>query len=1068
MKQMGSFPTGWFLIGCFFVLLFFPGTAAGIGEDSFVQEADLKITCLGDWDFLSDLHVLVLAEETPFASCQLSQFEPYQVLSDFVISGEELPPASHCIELLAAVSQQFLERVQSDTRAIQEWTLQGPGIIHCRSKIRFALALGLLEPLVSLASLEGYTLGCCPLSRVWAVGGSENLDSPPAGLEFRLDYVPVTTPSVAPEGFIGMLRTGQTTIYNPGDDASYQRGLAQSLRMNGDGTLTDLNSGRTWLVDPAQAGINQTLPFDAARTACENLVFAGYEDWRLPSVEELSCLIDVSYPIYVHSIFSPLLETEMETYWTGTQASGDEQTAWAIDSAGGLNLFSNYSSFHVLPVRSDAPPASLADRFKISADGSTVFDAVTHLEWVRSPEDAGISGGCSFEEAISRCEDLVYAGSSDWRLPNRNEIHSLVARLGGGQTAFVDVIDAIHAEYWTSTKSLHPLRPFPWVFEARTGSINGRDYWYEGPMVLPVRAGLTTLACDEDSGDPTPTPVSAPTLTPTSTPTPHGPPGPVHPGGHVLVRSGSNNRIEEYDREGNLVRQFGDFQNPSAYVWIPSWRLLVATDKGLFAFDPDTREPQGLFCSYEGPAGFLKDAIRGVSGDLFLAHNSDHSIFRVDAHTGEMKGTFIRDPHLANPDGLAVLPNGNLVVTSGGYGGTQLLEFDGASGQFVRVLLDDDQIASPFDIERAEGNGDLFVSSRAHSCVVVVDSSSGQVKRTLGKGILSSPTGLLSTPDRHLLVADFETGSIHEFDSESGEHIGVFATVSANGPVFLGYIPGGPFNLPPSPPTVRLEPQQPLTSDDILCHATGSIDPEQLAVTYQYQWLIDGKSIESVTGSVLGNEWTHRDEVIECRVKASDGEQLSRESSDQVAILNTPPSLPVIRILPEFPSPADGLAVWFDTLSTDADGDEMVYLFEWYESPEGILWQRRPEISGNLRPFYPGEAALSGLYTRFTQGGEHWRVKVTPVELWTLQSKQIAVENLEDLPSVIREVVILYDLDGSHTVDALDLFLMSQMWYSEKAQVKENLRYMVFDPVLPDTSLFTVQRFLDYLDQIKK
>ena len=50
-----------------------------------------------------------------------------------------------------------------------------------------------------------------------------------------------------------------------------------------------------------------------------------------------------------------------------------------------------------------------------------VRDSKTGLLWQKTYET-----GLTWKEALAYCEDLTYAGYSDWRMPNRNELVSLV------------------------------------------------------------------------------------------------------------------------------------------------------------------------------------------------------------------------------------------------------------------------------------------------------------------------------------------------------------------------------------------------------------------------------------------------------------------------------------------------------------------------------------------------------------------------------------------------------------------------------------------------------------------
>ena len=66
-------------------------------------------------------------------------------------------------------------------------------------------------------------------------------------------------------------------------------GTLPAYRDNGDGTVTDLNTGLVWQKSPDF----QTLrTWNQAVTYAASLVLAGKSDWRLPTVKELYSLID--------------------------------------------------------------------------------------------------------------------------------------------------------------------------------------------------------------------------------------------------------------------------------------------------------------------------------------------------------------------------------------------------------------------------------------------------------------------------------------------------------------------------------------------------------------------------------------------------------------------------------------------------------------------------------------------------------------------------------------------------------------------------------------------------------
>jgi hypothetical protein len=93
--------------------------------------------------------------------------------------------------------------------------------------------------------------------------------------------------------------TGQTTSFVAGDDGDIRAGTPLSYTDNGDGTITDNNTGLVWEKHSADGGIhdqNNTYTWGdgfAMHVAGLNTTnFAGHNDWRVPNVKELQSIID--------------------------------------------------------------------------------------------------------------------------------------------------------------------------------------------------------------------------------------------------------------------------------------------------------------------------------------------------------------------------------------------------------------------------------------------------------------------------------------------------------------------------------------------------------------------------------------------------------------------------------------------------------------------------------------------------------------------------------------------------------------------------------------------------------
>jgi hypothetical protein len=115
----------------------------------------------------------------------------------------------------------------------------------------------------------------------------------------------------------GVPKTGQIESYYPGDDGDLQTGASWPVYRftdNGDGTITDHLSHLMWTKDAQQ--IPGTMDWYNAIDACNGLVFADYDDWRLPNAKELLSLIDYGQDQPVLPIDHPFINVMPgDHYW---------------------------------------------------------------------------------------------------------------------------------------------------------------------------------------------------------------------------------------------------------------------------------------------------------------------------------------------------------------------------------------------------------------------------------------------------------------------------------------------------------------------------------------------------------------------------------------------------------------------------------------------------------------------------------------------------------------------------------------------------------------------------------
>ena len=278
-------------------------------------------------------------------------------------------------------------------------------------------------------------------------------------LSFSSSFVLISANS-EPYSYL-VVDTGQTNCYdvntkiylNEGDqffgqDANYE-GKGPNYLNNGDGTISDLNTGLMWQQDP---GEKKT--WEQAVGEAGNCSIAGYNDWRLPNIKELYSLIlfsglDVSGFEQTKTLV-PFIDTDYFDFEYGDISAGerliDSQyisstkymglTMWGDETVFGVNfadgrikgygltdpMTAEDKKLYVLYVRGNSEYG--INNFIDNGNG-TISDHATGLMW--SKEDSG--EGMDWVETLTWVQEKKnenYLGFDDWRLPNAKELQSIV------------------------------------------------------------------------------------------------------------------------------------------------------------------------------------------------------------------------------------------------------------------------------------------------------------------------------------------------------------------------------------------------------------------------------------------------------------------------------------------------------------------------------------------------------------------------------------------------------------------------------------------------------------------
>jgi len=271
-------------------------------------------------------------------------------------------------------------------------------------------------------------------------------------LGFRLVLIPPKLPD-----------TGQTQSYTStfGEDSDYTIN-PPSYTDNGDGTITDNVTGLIWQKEDDDV----LRSWADAVTCCGDLTLAGYSNWRLPSAYELMSIVncDTYYPSIDTTYFPG---TNASDYWSSTTSVINLSNAWYVYFyLGRVYERSKSDSYYVRCVRGQELSFG---NFTDNGDG-TVTDDNTGLMWQQ-----GEGGQKTWEDAISYCENLSIAGYTNWRLPNKNELNSIIDYETYNPAIDINFFpDANASNYWLSTTHAYDSS-FAWRVRFYKGGVDEGD-----------------------------------------------------------------------------------------------------------------------------------------------------------------------------------------------------------------------------------------------------------------------------------------------------------------------------------------------------------------------------------------------------------------------------------------------------------------------------------------------------------------------------------------------------------------------------------------------------------------
>ena len=300
-----------------------------------------------------------------------------------------------------------------------------------------------------------------------------------------------------------IIDTGMTRFYGPrgeiprpepgepfyGQDAHY-RGIQPAYQDNGDGTVSDLNTGLMWqkTTDARPDTLEGRVTWYEGEKYARKLRLGGYDDWRVPSIKELISLVDANgemrkrIPYLDPRYFDLTYGPESIDGYRAIDVQLVTTTSYISKTVGWSDWWGEFGEKRIGPSRMHLAPSFFGynfsdgrikgypktehpylgtptwvircvrgpqygvNNFVDNGDG-TVSDLATGLMWQKADD-----GKCrDWQEALSYAENLQLAGYRDWRLPDQKELHSIV------DYGFIPAINPVfHMQdprgwFWSST-----------------------------------------------------------------------------------------------------------------------------------------------------------------------------------------------------------------------------------------------------------------------------------------------------------------------------------------------------------------------------------------------------------------------------------------------------------------------------------------------------------------------------------------------------------------------------------------------------------------------------------------
>jgi hypothetical protein len=241
----------------------------------------------------------------------------------------------------------------------------------------------------------------------------------------------------------------------------------------------DNNTGLTWLFTRMSGSLDEI----AAETPegditlsgfCDALEYDGHDDWRLPTPKEFLTIADADFNAYraARALYFFDLSDPTDaniSFWTSLE------DYYYDNKKGAVKRTDEESSWHgLMCVRGDEYGKTNTFTSQNAEGKEVLFDSTTDLMWQRES-----ASDKTWKEALSYCENLEYAGYTDWRLPNKNEFATLIDYSKTGESVMSSfpgmeaevfiTSTSFYSRVWTG--NMYMWRSDPWRVDMADGTV---------------------------------------------------------------------------------------------------------------------------------------------------------------------------------------------------------------------------------------------------------------------------------------------------------------------------------------------------------------------------------------------------------------------------------------------------------------------------------------------------------------------------------------------------------------------------------------------------------------------